>query len=253
MPLELVDNELIFYTHNASDSDLNFVLIHGSGGNHAHWPDDLRSFSGANVYGLDLPGHGQSGGTGCTAVDAYTDFIDAFVRKLDLDKVVLFGHSLGGAIAQLAALRHYTWLASVVLVGSGARLRVAPAILEGLLSDFRQTVDELCKWSLGPTASKALTDNIRKSFLKADPQTTYNDFSACDKFDVIAEIDRIACPTLIISGSADKLTPVKYGRFLTDRIPDARLLIIQEGGHMMALEKSTEFMAGVAAFCEDLL
>ncbi len=248
MPLVEVADEEIYYTHSVSDNQNNFVLIHGSGGDHAHWPENLRSYSGASVYALDLPGHGRSGGSGRTSVGAYADFITAFVQKLKLGKVTLFGHSLGGAIAQSIALQQPDWLASIVLVGTGARLRVAPSILDNLFINFEETIDLLCQWSFSSTAVQNLVETARKGFLKTPAEVTHGDLSACDQFDIMEEIGNITCPTLVVCGSEDKLTPAKYGQYLQNIIPGAKINVIPEAGHMMALEKNAEFMQAITGF-----
>jgi pimeloyl-ACP methyl ester carboxylesterase len=129
MPFVDVSDEKIFYSLNASDQDRVIMAIHGSGSDHTGWPDTLRDLPQASVYALDLPGHGQSSGDGRDNVDAYADFIETFVTTLDLENVTLIGHSLGGTIVQLLALRAPAWLTDIVLVGTGARLRVHPDIL----------------------------------------------------------------------------------------------------------------------------
>lgn len=248
MPLVKVAGEEIHYTHSGSDDEITFVLIHGSGGDHAHWPQNLRAYPGADVYTLDLPGHGRSGGSGRNSVSAYADFITAFIQKLELRKVAMFGHSLGGAIAQTIALRQPGWLASIVLVGTGARLRVEPAILDGLFSDFQETIDLLCQRSFSSTAMQELVENARKGFLNTPAEVTHGDLSACDQFDIMEEVGKITCPTLVVSSSEDRLTPVKYGQYLQNRIPGARLAVITGAGHMMALENNAEFMRVIESF-----
>ena len=104
MPFIGVGDENIYYDFSPSENGQVLVAIHGSGGNHTHWPKGFRMLKKAAVYAVDLPGHGQSSGQGRNNVDAYADFIDSFVAKLKLKNVTLIGHSLGGAIAQLLAL-----------------------------------------------------------------------------------------------------------------------------------------------------
>jgi pimeloyl-ACP methyl ester carboxylesterase len=58
----------------------------------------------------------------------------------------------------------------------------------------------------------------------------------------------IKFPTLVISATADKLTPVKYGRYLRDHIPGATQTVIEDAGHYMALEKPEEFTRIVSDF-----
>ena len=249
MPFKTIAGEEIFYSLSlAAAGGRNFVLIHGSGGDHSHWPEALRASALADVYGLDLPAHGSSGGRSRTSVEDYADFVQAFVEQLNLKQVTLFGHSLGGAIAQSLALRQPEWLSAIVLVGTGARLRVIPAILEALLADPSATLDLLTQNSLGPSAPQDLFNRIRTGFAKTDPRIIHGDLIACDQFDIMEQVSRISLPALIVSATIDLLTPPKYGRYLHDHISNSTLHLIENAGHMMALEKPGEFMKGVAAF-----
>jgi pimeloyl-ACP methyl ester carboxylesterase len=248
MPFIDVADEKIFYSLNASGQNRVIVTIHGVGGNHTNWPENLKNLPQAKVYALDLPGHGQSSGAGRDSVEAYADFIEAFVTTLALENVTLIGHSLGGAVAQLLAVRAPGWLTAIVLVGTGARLRVHPDILEGLLTNFEATIDIVCQWAFGPTTSEALVNSGRKSLLNTPARVIHGDYNACNQFDIIEKVDKINLPTLVVSGTADKLTPVKYGEYLCKQIPGAQHNIIKDGGHYMALEKPEEFTEIIADF-----
>ena len=105
------------------------LLIHGSGGDRLHWPPQLRRLD-TPVYGLDLPGHGESPGEGERAIQAYVDHIIRWMSGLEIPQAIWCGHSMGGAIAMTAALASPEQVAGLVLVGTGARLRVSPDILE---------------------------------------------------------------------------------------------------------------------------
>lgn len=248
MPFETIAGEDIFYSLSPAAGDRAFLLIHGSGGDHTHWPEALRASSLADVYGLDLPGHGHSGGNARPSVEAYADFIQAFVQQLKLTRVAVFGHSLGGAIAQCLALRRPDWLEALVLVGTGARLRVAPVILETILSDFQAFLDLAPQFSFGPDAPQALISQIRTGFARTDPHVLHADFSACNQFDIMQELPRIATPTLVVAATQDQLTPLKYGQYLHSHIANSHWCVIENAGHMMALEKPGDFMEGVSAF-----
>lgn len=248
MPFALIGSENIHYELNSSTAATTLLPIHGSGGNSTHWPRELADISHLRVCTPDLPGHGRSTGSGRNRVEDYAGFIDAFVRALDLHRVILMGHSLGGAIALSSALRMPDWLAGLILVGTGARLRVTPAILEGLLSTPEETTHIICHLLFGPTAPPPLIERIRAQLLTMNPRIAHGDFSACDQFDILNRIGEINTPTLVISGAEDKLTPPKYGNFLCSRIPGAGHTIIAGAGHLMALEKTTEFIAAVTGF-----
>lgn len=128
-------------------------------------------------------------------------------------------------------------------MGSGARLRVAPAILTGILSDsevetaFEATVDLVCDYAFGPSATEQLRRLGRQRLLKTSPQVLHGDYAACDAFDVMERLGEVRCSTLVIVGTADVLTPPKYSIYLRDHIPGAELVLVDAAGHMVMLEK----------------
>ncbi|MGZ3664019.1 MAG: alpha/beta fold hydrolase, partial [Ktedonobacterales bacterium] len=68
------------------------------------------------------------------------------------------------------------------------------------------------------------------------PGVLHRDLSACNDFDMMAELGRITQPTLIVVGEADRLTPPKYAAFLHDNIAGAELLIVPNAGHYVPAE-----------------
>ena len=250
MPYMTVAGERTFYALYQGDvrGKRNLVLVHGAGGSHLDWPASLRRLKKANVYALDLPGHGRSDGMGRSSIAAYRDFLLAFLDGLDLERAVAVGHSMGGAIALDLALHYPDRLAGLVLVSSGARLRVAPAILTGILADFEATVDLVCDYAYGPAASEQLKRLGRQRMLKTPPEVIHGDYAACDAFDVMERLGAIRCPTLVIGGSADMLTPPKYSVYLRDHIPGAELVLVDAAGHMVMLEKPEVVARAVSKF-----
>jgi pimeloyl-ACP methyl ester carboxylesterase len=248
MPFVNIADENIFYSFTSSEKKRTLLAIHGSGGDHTNWPATLRELPQTNVYAIDLPGHGKSTGHGRDSVAAYADFIEAFVAELALDQVTLIGHSLGGAIVQMLALRAPDWFSSIILVGTGVRLKVHPDILEGLLTNFAAAIDIICRWAFGPTASQTLIETGRRVMLNTPPEVIHGDYSACNQFDLMDKVAAINVPTLVVSGTADQLTPVKYGQYLSNNIPGATQAVIEDAGHYMALEKPEEFTRIVADF-----
>ena len=106
------------------------VLIHGAGGTHLHWPAPIRRLPEYPVYALDLPGHGKSEGRGQQSITAYAQCVLDWMDSLQMHKAVFIGHSMGGAVALTLGLQHPERVLGLGLVGTGARLKVAPAILE---------------------------------------------------------------------------------------------------------------------------
>lgn len=239
MPYVEVDGERLFYAESSPvlSTRLTTVLVHGAGENHLIWPASLRRMNSVTVYALDLPGHGKSGGHGRDSVADYAAVLLGFLDALSVKRAVIAGHSMGGAIAQQFALSYPDRVAGLVLVATGAKLRVALAILDGMLKDFEETIDFVTRYAWGPQAPEQLVRLGRTQLAEATPEVAAKDYAACNVFDVMDRLEQITAPTLVIGGTDDQMTPPKYAAFLADRIPGARLAMIEGAGHMVMLEQ----------------
>lgn len=249
MPFITINQQKLFYTdHNAHSTGPTLLLIHGAGGTHLDWSPQLRRLPHTAVYTLDLPGHGRSAPPSATSITGYADTIMAFINQLERKQLFLAGHSMGGAIVQNIGLNPPSAVAGLILVGSGARLRVADAILNQILNDFDSALDTIIQYAWSPETPPEMVALGRQMLAKNTPQLLYRDYTACNQFDMIGQLDQIHLPTLVISGTADRLTPPKYGRYLAEHIPQATLTTITNGSHMMALEKADAVAAAVTTF-----
>jgi pimeloyl-ACP methyl ester carboxylesterase len=159
---------------------------------------------------------------------------------------------MGGGISQMMALDHPERVAGLVLVGTGARLRVAPTIFEGLLNDPNKAIELITRWAWAPDTPEPLVDLGRRAMLEVPPQVIHADFLACDRFNVMGRLEEIAIPALVVSGTEDRLTPPKYGRYLQEHIPQAQLMLVEGGGHMVALEQPARVAQAIETFVESL-
>lgn len=251
MPTITVNGETLHYQlHHSAPRPIGapLVLIHGAGGNLMHWPGELRRLPGRAVYALDLPGHGKSGGVGRTEIGAYAEIVWEFVEALALPRFVLVGHSMGGAIAQEFALRYPARLAGLILVGTGAKLRVAPQILTGIFNDFQGTTEMLAQWTHGERVDPNLLRLYTRRLREVPPQVIHDDFAACDAFDRRADVGRITTPALILCGDADRMTPAKFSQYLHAQIAGSRLVIVPDAGHMVMLERPRAVAGAVDDF-----
>ena len=239
MPYTAVGEESIFYAHRptATPKAPHLILVHGAGGNHQLWGYAIRNLGAANTYALDLPGHGRSNGTGRWTIAGYADFVLDFMDALQLEAAVVAGHSMGGATAMTMALHHPQRVAGLVLVGTGARLRVLQAILDGTLSNFEDTIQLICEYAYSPDAPRQLVRQGQRQMLDVAPQTIHDDFAACNTFDIMERVGEIRCPTLVICGTEDRLTPPKYAQYLAEGIAGAELKWVEGAGHMVMIEK----------------
>ena len=229
------------------------LFIHGSGGSTISWIRQLEGLADtARVVALDLPGHGQSGGEGCSLIEDYVRLVRGFVESAQFGKVVLGGHSMGGAVAQALALAYPEWLDGLILVGTGARLRVLPKIFELLQGNYQEGVRFINGRAFSPSTPQALKDAARARSLETRQQVTIRDYAACDSFDVMARIGALRIPTLVICGEDDQLTPPKYAQFLARTTPGAVLTMAEQAGHYVHLEQPERVNQAIRAFLTTL-
>ena len=225
------------------------LFVHGAGGSHVTWSPQLEGLSDRfRIISVDLPGHGLSEGEGESTISGYAAAVVALMDSLGLENVALGGHSMGGAIALEVALRRPERLGGLILVGTGARLRVMPTIFSTIREDFDAAVGGMAAFLLSPDASKELIDEQKRLLAENSADALIGDFTACDAFDVIKELPAIALPTLILCGKQDMLTPVKYSEFLRDNVAGSEAVFLDDSGHMPMLEKSDVFNEAVASF-----
>jgi pimeloyl-ACP methyl ester carboxylesterase len=228
------------------------VFIHGAGGTHQHWLYQVRDLPDAPSYAVDLPGHGRSEGSGRDSIAAYGDWLVAFLDAAGVEKAVLVGHSMGGGIAQDVALRYPARLAGLGLIATGARLRVAPAILDGLRQEPKATVQLICDWVYGPETPAEVARQGQRQMAAIPPEVFLGDFVACDTFDVMDRLNEIAVPTLALCGTQDLMTPLKYSIYLRDHIQGATLHQVEGAGHMVMIERPEAVAQALVAFLEGL-
>jgi len=225
------------------------LFIHGAGGGEYTWSYQKGFFEREfNPVIIELPGHGESGGKGEEEVGRYAEHVYAFLKALGLQKVFLVGHSMGGAITQTLALAHAEMMKGIVLVGTGARLKVFPMILDGIKDNFEETARKINQFAF---SRKVQTDLLEKSLsfmLQVRPEILYGDFLACDRFDLMNEVEKIVLPTLILCGDDDQLTPAKYSQFLQSRIKGSNLEVLPNAGHMVMMEAPQAFNEKIREF-----
>jgi pimeloyl-ACP methyl ester carboxylesterase len=204
-----------------------------------YWPPQVRRLPGQRILALDLPGHGKSAGTGFHTIEGYASGLAEFIRSIGVSKVILVGHSMGGAIALQMALEYPQHVLALCLLGTGAKLRVAPAILKAAAdpATFLEAVALVCELSFAAHTSPRLREVAAARMAEVRPSVLHGDFLACDAFDATGRLERVAVPTLLICGAEDKMTPPWYSEFLGTRIRGSALELVPDAGHMVMLEQ----------------
>lgn len=239
MPLIQTARAAIWYAdqRKATSAFPLIVLVHGAGSTHLDWPRELRRLPGVSLVAPDLPGHGRSPLPGRQSIPDYTADVIALLDALRSERVILVGHSMGSAIAMTAALDYPDRIAGLILLGASARLGVHPDILNNVLTDKSKAASLVAQWYWGPAAVDQMQPVSYARLMAVDSTVLHGDYVACNAFDIRPRLAEIRQPALIIGGTDDRLTPFKYSQSLREGLPDAELVRIDGGGHMMMLEQ----------------
>ena len=223
------------------------IFVHGAGGSSQRWPEQLLTLNGHyNTVALDLPGHGKSGGNLLSSISDMAEFIADFAGSLSQGDFILVGHSMGGAIAQELALQHPKKVRGLILIGTGAKLRVSRELLATLGAGripFRNA-----DYLFGSATPKHKRDAFLREMNEVSPAVYLADFNACNEFDRLQAIKEIKVPCLIVVGDEDVMTPVKSSQFLQDNLVNSQLRIIKGTGHLCMLEKPAEVTEIIESF-----
>ena len=229
------------------------IFIHGAGGTGNYWKSQTAELAArANTVAIDLPGHGQSDGSGHDNIAEYAGAVADFINAIDASYPVICGFSLGGAVAQQVMLDFPDLVEAGILACSGATMRVGKALFESIENDYDGFVDFICKLAASKNSAPEIVRSFRNDFLNLNAATTYSDFQACHQFDVTDRLSSIAKPVLVLTAEEDKLTPPHYGDFLVKEIADATRVHIKNAGHIVALEQPGEVNDAIRKFLDQI-
>ena len=228
---------------------MKLVFLHGAGCSSLSFYYQLRHFR--NSKALDLPGHPD--GVACTNIDGYLEWVRGFITARRYKDVVLCGHSMGGAITLQYALRYPEELKGIILLGTGARLRVDPKYLQRAANPGEGKQ----KWLSGHMAHYNAVEPdiyqvVQQRAEAVGPEVELNDLLACDSFDVMEQLPKIKLPAYVICGSEDVMTPVKYSDYLVNNLANAKETVIPGGSHFVQMENYGAVNQGIDEFLATL-
>ena len=262
-----LDGRAQLYWESAGSGD-PVLLIHGLGLSGGAWWRTVDALAPKlRVITFDNRGIGRSKSLApAYTTEAMADDAVAVLDELGLDAVHVYGLSLGGMVAQQLALRHPRRVRSLVLGATqpGGRRAVRPD--DDVLAFFRrrsQMRNEEAAWAsvaynYGPRCRELHVDRIAEDIERRltqpfSPQAYRAQLVAASLHNCLGRLDRIRVPTLVVHGACDRVIPVGNAHLMAERVPDCRLRILEESGHLYPTEEPSVdeeiagFLAGVPA------
>lgn len=242
------------------NSELPTVLfIHGSGGDHRTWALQTRWFAyhGYSVLAPDLPGHSLSGGKAFKSIEESGPWINNFLSDLNVKSAHIVGHSQGFLSALAFAEKYSAKILSLTAVGTAASIPVNQALIDTAKESSAKAAQMMCNWGFGPEAHMGISSvpgmqpiAISRAIMGGNPLE--HDLQACADYNSGEDIAKsLTMPRHCILASADKMTPLKYGKALAAAM-GVDPTIIQGAGHMLPLEAPKRTLSAIRGFIESV-
>ena len=227
--------------------------MHGSGLSHIVWSfhEQFYSTQGFNILSVDLPGHGNSEGPSLKSIEEISDWIKSLMTKLNIEKIIIIGHSQGALVGIDFAARYPKFILSLVLVAGTYKMPVNQDLIDYAEAGDEKAILLMMKW--GYEGSKAfIGGNPVKKIINSSREIREIlavDLNACNNYkDGKESLKKISCPTLCIFGDLDKMVPLEVGNKMASMINKSETKIINNCGHMIIFEKAFEMRKLVKEF-----
>lgn len=215
---------------------------------------------GVQTVAFDAPGIGES--TAYTLprrMPGIARTIEAMLDALGYDRVDVLGVSLGGVVAQQLAHQAPRRVRRLVLAATGPGLGGAPGSPRVLLAlatprryyqpDYYRRIAGRIYGGQARRDPDALLHGSPARFVERPSVRGYlGQMYAIAGWTSLPWLHRLRQPTLVLAGDDDPIVPLLNGRILVRRIPDARLQVVDGGGHLFLLERPAEMAALVTGF-----
>ena len=237
------------YLKAGSSEGIPIVMIHGFSSSHTVWTLNQAQLSeDYTVYALDLPGHGGSSKEiESVDGDTLTEWISDFLDGLEISKVHLVGHSLGGLMSLSYALKYPERCASVTAISpAGLGREINTDFLDGFINARRkkEMSEALRKLVANPSVITAeMNDQILKykrldgveKALRAIRDVLVVD--GVQRFSLQERLKDLACPTQVIWGQEDQVLPISQVANLPRTV---QVITLPDAGHLPHMEKAKE-------------
>ena len=259
----LPDGVKLSYEEAGSGTPL--LLVHGWPHDHTMWAGQLGGLATyARVLAPDLRGVGASTVRGPYTIDQYADDLIGFLDSLRISRAVVCGLSMGGYIAFAMLRRHRDRVRALVLADTRAtadtdearanRAKLIASIeQEGMTAlAERQLPSMLASSTIERHPS--LVETVRRMMASVPPEGAIGALRAmAERPDSTPLLDTIDVPTLVVGGAEDTITTPDVLRRMAAAIPDSRVEILEQAGHLAPLERPAAFNHVVSEFLGALL
>ena len=229
------------------------VFLHGSGMSHIIWSLTEQFFSNQNfnVLSIDLPGHGNSDGPCINTIEKITDWLEKAFIQLNLNDLVLIGHSQGCLEILEFAHKYPTRIKKLIFVGGSYKMPVHPDLIELAKNGDSDAVKLMMKW--GYEGSKKFIGGNPIERIIQSPRDISEilavDLIACNNYangkEAAASIN---CPSMFIFGALDKMVNIEVGKKFSNLVKNSSTHIFEGCGHMIMIEKAFEMREKVLEF-----
>jgi len=248
----------IHYLHNGPSTlpggapglDLGerLLFLHDAGGNAHLWHRQIEHFEHRHsAIAFDLPAHGRSAATdGLRTVAEMAALTKSFIETLRLRSVTVVGQGLGGLIGLELAVTDPSLLRGLVLVSTPLRFEIPETTL-GLWRDVMRgrKGQPFTKEPFSPKTDFSIMREVWMQQAQTDPRVRHTDLVACNGVDSTTRLEEVRSSTLVVAPRDDQMVCVEGMEDVQRRIAGAKLTIIDDAGHAVALERPDAFNAAI--------
>jgi 3-oxoadipate enol-lactonase len=234
------------------------LLLHGVGSDRTAWKGQVEEFGRERLtVALDWPGYGESDPQPGASRESFARAALAVLDALGAERAHVCGLSLGGVIAITMSALAPERLDSLVLADTFARHPDGAAILHRSLAGaaekgMRGLADSRAEALLAAPANAAVRAEVVETMARIDPAAYALAARAVWLADQREEAAAIACPTLVLCGSEDRITPPHLSEELKSLVPGAGMVEIAGAGHLANLEQPLVFNRVLRAFLSEV-
>ena len=253
-----IENQNIYASDAGQGIDVKkktMVFLHGSGLSHIVWSLTEQFFfnKNFNVLSLDLPGHGNSDGPCLDSIEKIADWLEEVFKKLNLNDLILVGHSQGCLEILEYAHKYKSRLKKLIFVGGSNKMPVHPDLIELAKNGDSDAIKLMMKW--GYEGSKKFIGGNPVEKIIQSPRDISEilavDLVACNNYlNGFEAAKKINLPSLVILGELDKMVNLESGKKFSNLLENSITHIINECGHMIMIEKAFEMREKILKFLE---